>query len=43
MEWEEADLYDWSIKTADYNLCMNSNVCPREKAEWEGDRDAFSC
>lgn len=43
MEWEEADLYDRSIKTADDNLCVNSSVCPREKAEWEGDGDPFSC
>lgn len=42
MEWEEADLYHRSIKTADYNLCVNSSACPREKAEWEWDRDLFS-
>lgn len=38
-------MYDWSIKTADYNLCVNSGVCPREKVERERkrDRDPFSC
>lgn len=37
-------MYDWSIKTADYNLCVNSNECPREKVERERkrDRDPFS-
>lgn len=37
-------MYDWSVKTADYNLCVSSSVCPREKVERErkGDHDPFS-
>lgn len=37
-------MYDWSIKTADSTLCVNSTECPREKVgrERKRDRDPFS-